>query len=70
MAKRGTKPKQKTFSIRLPEDDYRKLKALAEDRRPQLTVQYVVEYAVLQLLASAESGQLDLSNPLKTNRPK
>jgi hypothetical protein len=70
MAKRGTKPKQKTFSIRLPEDDYRKLKAIAEDRRPQLTVQYVVEYAVLRLLANAESGQLDLTNPLKTNRPK
>jgi hypothetical protein len=70
MAKRSAKSKVKTFSMRLQQDDYRKLKALAEENKPKLTVQYVAEFAVLKLLERAETERLDLANPLSKNRPK
>lgn len=65
MAKKSTKEKQKRFSVTLNQGDYRKLKALADRNRPKLTVQYLVEFAVLRLLESNAGSEL--GNPVRKN---
>ena len=62
------KPKQQTkrLSVSLREDDYNQLKALAESSRPQLTMRYIVDYAVQLLLEKAEDPRFvaEMGSPL------
>lgn len=64
---RHTEKAIKRFTVSLKQDDYERLRALADDHRPRLSLQYVVEYAVASLLDRAEDPQfiLDLGNPLR-----
>ena len=47
----------KRFTVTLDKEDYDRLSKLADDHRPKLTLQYVVQYAVQLLLDTAESNQ-------------
>lgn len=57
---------KKRFSVSLEEEDHERVRALAKDHKPELTMSYVVEYAVRQFLERAEDPQLALRlrNPL------
>lgn len=59
--------KKRSFSVRLEPEDYRRLKNLAESRRPTLSLQYVVEYAIQQVLEKADDPQfqLELRDPTR-----
>lgn len=60
----------KRFSVTLDVRDYRRLKALADEHRPPLTLQYVVNYAIQDLLArTADVKSVDLGDPLQRDRP-
>lgn len=50
----------RSFTVRLDEEDYERLGALADNHRPILTKQYVVQYAIRLLLKRAEDPQLRL----------
>jgi hypothetical protein len=52
--------KLKRFSVSLSPDDYEALRKLADEHRPSLTLQYVVEYAIRLLLDRVENPQLSL----------
>ena len=54
------------FSVSLNESDYERLRKLAEERRPALSLQYVTEYAVQMLLKSADDPGFAqaMGNPL------
>jgi len=58
----------------MEEQDYRQLKALAERSKPRLSLQYVVNFAIQELLRRADDPQLRLSlgDPLesRSQRPK
>lgn len=56
----------KRFSVTLSEHDYDEVRALAEQRRPALSVQYVIEYAVQMLLRAAKDPAFagTFGNPL------
>ena len=58
----------KRFSISVEEQDYRQLKVLAESRKPRLSLQYVVNFAIQELLRRADDPQLRLAlgNPLES----
>ena len=58
----------KRFSISVDEQDYRRLKALAQSRKPKLSLQYVVNFAIQELLRRADDPQLRLSlgDPLES----
>ncbi len=51
---------KKRFSITLDDEDYERLRSLAYDHRPQLSIQYVAHYAIRQLLERIEDPQLAL----------
>ena len=57
----------KRLTVTLDIDDYRKLDRLARGRRPKLSYQYVLNYAVQQLLKRADDPQLflELGNPVE-----
>lgn len=50
----------KRFSVSLDTKSYRRLTRLATSYRPPLTLQYLVQFAVQDLLEKAEDKQLDL----------
>lgn len=50
----------KRFTVSISEEDYERLRILAEDHRPPLSRGYVVRYAVRMLLDRAEDPQLSL----------
>lgn len=52
--------KKRRFSISLEVDDYDALRALAEGHRPPLSLQYVVNVAVKDLLEKHAAHQLTL----------
>jgi len=56
----------KRFTISVEQDDYKRLKALAQSAKPRLSLQYVVNFAIQEFLHRAEDPQLDLSlgNPI------
>lgn len=60
----------KRFTISLPEDAYERLRELAEGRQPPLSLRYVVEYAVRELIGRADDGQLplDFGNPVASRK--
>lgn len=64
----------KRFSISVEEQDYRRLKALAESNKPRLSLQYVVNFAIQELLRRTDDPQLCLSlgDPLesRSQRPR
>lgn len=62
----------KRYTVSLPEDDYLRLKGIAEKHRPELSLQYVTRFAIEQLLARADDPQLelDLRNPLPTTKDR
>jgi hypothetical protein len=67
-ARRSGEP-VKRFSVSLDLGDYERLVGIAEGHRPRLTLQYVVEYAILSFLEGAEDPQLDLRlQPLARRR--
>ena len=51
---------RKRFSVSLDAADYGKLRALAKQHKPPLTLQYVVNYAIQRLLREADDPQLRL----------
>lgn len=57
----------KRFSISLDEQDYRRLKTLVESSKPRLSLQYVVSFAIQELLRQVDDPQLRLSlgNPIE-----
>lgn len=59
-------PPTRRFSVTLNEDDYERLRELAEKRRPALSLQYVTEYAVQLLLKLADEQDVaqTIGNPL------
>lgn len=61
---------KKSFTVRLELDDYERLKALAENHRPILTLQYVAEYAIQRILERADDPQLqlELRDPTRRGR--
>lgn len=59
-------PPTRRFTVTLNEDDYERLRELAEKRRPALSLQYVTEYAVQLLLRAADEPEVAqaMGNPL------
>jgi hypothetical protein len=59
--------KNKRFSVSLSKVDYEKLQRIAKQHRPELTLQYLVNWSIQRLLDRAEDPQLylDLGNPVK-----
>jgi len=57
--RRNTK-KIKRITISLGIDDYKSLYRLAAGHSPSLSLNYVVQYAVKELLRKAENPQLEL----------
>lgn len=51
---------KKRFSVSLEEEDHERVRALAKDHKPELSMNYVVEYAVREFLEKAENPQLAL----------
>jgi hypothetical protein len=58
----------KRFTVSLPPDEYRRLRDLADTHRPRLSLQYLVQYSIHQLLRSAEDPQyvMQLGDPLRS----
>lgn len=50
----------KRFSVSLDPHDYERLKDLANSCKPRLSLQYVVNYAIQELLKEADNPQLIL----------
>ena len=61
------KEKKKRFTVSLPKTDYQKLVNLADQARPRLKFNYVVEWAILRLLDMANDPKLqaEIGNPIK-----
>lgn len=51
---------KRRFTVSLDEEDYQRLRSLAYDHRPQLSMPYVVRYAIRELLKETEDPQLAL----------
>ena len=51
-----TSPQRKRFSVSLEPKDFKALKKLAESRKPKVTLQYLVEHAIQDLLERVENG--------------
>lgn len=60
----------KRFSISVDEQDYRRLRALAESSKPRLSLQYVINFAIQDFLRRADDPllRLSLGNPLEFRR--
>ena len=58
--------RSKRFTVSVSEADYDALTALADEHRPPLSLQYLVNWAIQQLLERAADPQLslDLGNPI------
>ena len=58
----------KRFSVTLDRPDYKRLLSLAKGHDPPLSLRYVVEFAIKQLLRRAEDPQLtiDFGDPTRT----
>ena len=54
-------PKMKRFSVSLEAEEYEELCRIAQTHRPPLTLQYVVRYALQQLLDQHKDRQLQLT---------
>ena len=56
----------KRFSISVDDRDYKRLRALARTAKPRLSIQYVVNYAIHELLRRADDPGLGtaLGNPV------
>lgn len=59
--------KSKRFSISLSDQDYRRLRRLANAHRPPFSLQYMVNWSIQSTLDRAEDSQLllELGNPLR-----
>lgn len=57
----SSKPPCKRFTVSLPRQDYDALKELATSQKPPLTLQYLVRYAIFDLLKKHEKQQLTLN---------
>src|SRR5206468_2567748 len=68
--KRPRRASRKRFSLSLDEADYSRLRAIAKQHKPPLTLQYVVNYAIQRLLIEADDPQLrlELGSPLGRRR--
>lgn len=60
------------FTVAMEASDYRRLCVLAETRRPRLSLQYVVNYAIQRFLEQADDPQLimDFGNPIPRGSKK
>jgi hypothetical protein len=58
---------KKRYSVSLEQEDYERLRRLADGHKPRLTMQYLTEYAVRLLLERAEDpqGRLELADPVR-----
>lgn len=56
----------KRFTVTLDEEEYRMLSSLAHGHKPPLTLQYVVRFAIHELLEKADDPQSrpDLADPV------
>jgi len=56
----------KRFTISVEQEDYKRLKLLAQSAKPRLSLQYVVNFDIQEFLHRAEDPQLSLSlgNPI------
>ena len=67
---KSKRPRKKTdikrFSVSLDEQDYKDLKALADNNKPYLSLQYVVQYAIQLFLERSKDStfRAHLGNPL------
>lgn len=61
---------QKRFTITLDQEDYTRLRELAKNHHPRLSLQYVVQYAITAFLEQVEEPQLLLGfgDPTEKNR--
>ena len=61
--------KNSRFSVSMTESDYRRLNRIAKAHRPQLSLQYLVGWALKGLIDRAEYPQLylELGNPVEKN---
>ena len=62
--------RKKRFTVTLDGSDYKRLQELATRSNPALSLQYVVNYAIRQLLDEAEDSRqvMDLGNPVGNRR--
>lgn len=62
---RAPTPRKRRFSVTLTASDYDRLKAIASAHRPPLSLRFVAERAIIDLLQKSEDPQfaLDLANP-------
>lgn len=56
MATRG----KKRFSVTLDERDYEALRQIAESRKPPLSLQYVVSFALTEFISKQQNNQFEL----------
>lgn len=58
--------KNKRFTVSLSEQDYKKLQDIANNQRPPLSLQYVVNWGIQRIIDRAEDPQLmlELGNPV------
>jgi len=58
------------FTVSLEEEEYDRLKEIADRHRPRLSLQYVVQYAIQHLLRDAQDPRLvlRLGDPLRRER--
>jgi hypothetical protein len=59
--------KPKRFSISLSDQDYKRLRRLANAHRPPFSLQFIVNWSLQSVLDRAEDPQLllELGNPLR-----
>ena len=64
------RPGIKRFTVSVPIADYEKLQKIAKRHRPELKLQYLVNWSIQRLLDRAEDPQLylDLGNPLEKEK--
>ena len=65
-----TRKKAKRFSVSLSGEDYSRLKALADNHSPPLSLQFVTEFAIKRLLDDMEDPQLELKLIFTPNRDR
>ena len=70
MVKKRAQPLRRRFTTSLDADSYRRLRALADEHDPPLSLNYVMQYAVKLLLARAEDPQevFDFADPTRRKR--
>lgn len=60
----------KRISVSLDQQDYDRLKTLSKKCKPRLSLQYIANYAIQELLKEADNPQLMLrmGNPVEINK--